>query len=122
MKAKHRYPDLASIGQGGVTMYAIIETGGKQYRVQEGDTLKVELLNAEAGQTVEIDKVLMLNKDGQVKVGNPFVAGAKVAVTVQEHGRGKKIVVFKYKAKKNYRRKQGHRQPYTEVVVEKIFA
>jgi len=103
-------------------MYAIIETGGKQYRVQEGDTLKVELLNVEAGQTVEIDKVLMVNKDGQVKVGNPFVAGAKVAVKVQEHGKGKKITVFKYKAKKNYRRKQGHRQPYTEVVVEKILA
>jgi len=103
-------------------MYAIIETGGKQYRVQEGDTLKVELLDAEAGQTVEIDKVLMVNKDGQVKVGNPFVAGAKVTVKVKEHGKGKKIVVFKYKPKKNYRRKQGHRQPYTEVVVEKILA
>jgi large subunit ribosomal protein L21 len=103
-------------------MYAIIETGGKQYKVQEGDTLKVELLDAEVGQTVEIDKVLMVNKDGQVKVGNPFVAGAKVALKVQEHGKGKKIVVFKYKPKKNYRRKQGHRQPYTAVVVEKILA
>lgn len=103
-------------------MYAIIETGGKQYKVQEGDILKVELLDAEAGQTVEIDKVLMVNKDGQVKVGNPFVAGAKVALKVQEHGKGKKIIVFKYKPKKNYRRKQGHRQPYTEVVVEKILA
>ncbi|NLT94423.1 MAG: 50S ribosomal protein L21 [Clostridia bacterium] len=103
-------------------MYAIIETGGKQYKVQEGDSLKVELLDAEVGQTVEIDKVLMVNKDGQVKVGNPFVAGAKVALKVQEHGKGKKIVVFKYKPKKNYRRKQGHRQPYTKVVVEKIYA
>lgn len=103
-------------------MYAIIETGGKQYKVQEGDTLRVELLDAEVGQTVEIDKVLMVNKDGQVKVGNPYVAGAKVELKVQEHGKGKKIIVFKYKPKKNYRRKQGHRQPYTAVVVEKILA
>ncbi|MDK2824392.1 MAG: large subunit ribosomal protein [Clostridia bacterium] len=101
-------------------MYAIIETGGKQYKVQEGDTLKVELLNAEAGATVEIDKVLMVNKDGELKVGNPFVAGAKVSLKVQEHGKGKKIVVYKYKPKKNYRRKQGHRQPFSKVVVEKI--
>jgi len=109
--------------QGGVTiMYAIIETGGKQYKVQEGDTLKVELLDVEAGQPVEIDKVLMVSKDGQVKVGNPFVAGAKVTLKVEDHGRGKKIIVYKYKAKKNYRRKQGHRQPYTAVVVEKILA
>ncbi|KJS82048.1 MAG: 50S ribosomal protein L21 [Peptococcaceae bacterium BICA1-8] len=103
-------------------MYAIIETGGKQYKVQEGDTLKVELLDVEAGQPVEIDKVLMVSKDGQVKVGNPFVAGAKVTLKVEDHGRGKKIIVYKYKAKKNYRRKQGHRQPYTAVVVEKILA
>lgn len=103
-------------------MYAIIETGGKQFKVQEGDTLKVELLDAEVGQAVEIDKVLLVNKDGQVQVGNPFVAGAKVTLKVQEHGKGKKIIVFKYKAKKNYRRKQGHRQPFTKVVVEKIVA
>jgi large subunit ribosomal protein L21 len=103
-------------------MYAIIETGGKQYKVQEGDALKVELLDAEVGHTVEIDKVLMVSKDDQVKVGNPFVSGAKVVLKVQEHGKGKKIIVFKYKAKKNYRRKQGHRQPFTAVVVEKILA
>lgn len=103
-------------------MYAIIETGGKQFKVQEGDTLKVELLDAEVGQAVEIDKVLLVNKDGQVQVGNPFIAGAKVTLKVQEHGKGKKIIVFKYKAKKNYRRKQGHRQPFTKVVVEKIVA
>jgi len=103
-------------------MYAIIETGGKQYKVEEGDILKVELLDAEADQTVEIDKVLMVSKDGQVKVGNPFVVGARVTLKVAEHGRGKKIIVFKYKSKKNYRRKQGHRQPYTEVVVEEILA
>lgn len=103
-------------------MYAIIQTGGKQYRVQEGDVLKVEKLNAEADQTVEINEVLAVSKDGQLTVGAPTVAGAKVVLKVQEHGKGKKIVVFKYKPKKNYRRKQGHRQPFTKVVVEKIEA
>lgn len=101
-------------------MYAIIETGGKQYRVQEGDTLKVELLDAEKGNTIELDKVLMIVNDSDVKVGNPYVEGATVTLKVNGHGKGKKIVVYKYKAKKNYRKKQGHRQPYTEVVVEKI--
>ncbi|MFZ5945943.1 MAG: 50S ribosomal protein L21 [Bacillota bacterium] len=103
-------------------MYAIIETGGKQFKVQEGDTLKVELLDAEAGSAVEIDKVLLVNKDGQVKVGNPFVEGAKVTLKVKDHGKGPKLVVYKYKPKKNYRKKQGHRQPFTEVVVDKIQA
>lgn len=103
-------------------MYAIIETGGKQFKVQEGDVLNVELLAAEVGSTVVIDRVLMVNKDGKVQVGNPTVAGAKVSLKVEEHGKGKKIVVFKYKSKKNYRKKQGHRQPFTKVVVEKIEA
>ncbi len=103
-------------------MYAIIETGGKQFKVEEGDVLKVELLHAEAGETVEINKVLMVNKDGQVTVGAPYVDGAKVSLKVEENGKGKKIVVFKYKAKKNYRKKKGHRQPYTKVTVEKIEA
>lgn len=103
-------------------MYAVIETGGKQFKVQEGDVLRVELLHAEAGETVVIDKVLMVNKDGQLSVGAPYVAGAKVSLKVEENGKGKKIVVFKYKAKKNYRKKKGHRQPYTKVTVEKIEA
>ncbi len=103
-------------------MYAIIETGGKQFKVEEGDVLKVELLHAEAGETVEINKVLMVNKDGQVTVGAPYVDGAKVTLKVEENGKGKKIVVFKFKAKKNYRKKKGHRQPYTKVTVEKIEA
>ena len=103
-------------------MYAIIETGGKQFKVEEGDVLKVELLHAEAGETVEINKVLMVKKDGQVTVGAPYVDGAKVTLKVEENGKGKKIVVFKYKAKKNYRKKKGHRQPYTKVTVEKIEA
>lgn len=103
-------------------MYAIIETGGKQYRVQEGDILRIEKLEADEGQTVELDKVLAVNKDGQLICGAPLVAGAKAVVKVLEQGRGKKIIVFKYKAKKNYRRKKGHRQPFTRVVVEKIEA
>jgi len=103
-------------------MYAVIETGGKQYKVQEGDVLQVELLHAEAGETVEINKVLMVNKDGELNVGAPYIDGAKVTLKVEENGKAKKVVVFKFKAKKNYRRKKGHRQPFTKVVVEKIEA
>lgn len=101
-------------------MYAIIATGGKQYKVEEGQTLDVELLHAEAGETVEVDSVLMLNKDGAVVTGKPYVEGAKVTLKVVENGKAPKITVFKYKAKKNYRRKKGHRQPYTRVTVESI--
>lgn len=101
-------------------MYAIIETGGKQYTVKEGDVLKVEKLAVEPGQTVEIDQVLAIIKDGQMTVGAPTVDGAKAVLKVVEHGKGDKIIVFKYKPKKNYRKKQGHRQPFTKVVVEKI--
>ncbi len=103
-------------------MYAVIETGGKQFRVEEGNVLFVEKLEANVGDTVTIDKVLLVEKDGVVKVGTPVVDGAKAVLKVVEHGKGKKIVVFKYKPKKNYRRKQGHRQPYTKVVVEAIQA
>jgi len=103
-------------------MFAVIETGGKQYKVQEGDVLRVEKLAVEEGSTVVLDKVLAVEKDGDFKVGTPVVDGAKVTLKVMEHGKGKKIIVFKYKAKKNYRRKNGHRQPYTKVVVEKIEA
>ncbi len=103
-------------------MYAIIETGGKQFRVQEGDTLYVEKLAAEPGATVQINKVLAVQKDGSLQLGNPLVEGASVNVAVVRHGRGKKIIVFKYKAKKNYRRKKGHRQAFTQVTVEKINA
>ncbi|MDD2498761.1 MAG: 50S ribosomal protein L21 [Desulfitobacteriaceae bacterium] len=103
-------------------MYAIIETGGKQYRVAEGDVLRVEKLSVEPEQTVEIEKVLAVNKDGAMSVGSPVVPGAKVVLKVLEHGKDKKIIVFKYKAKKNIRKKQGHRQPFTKVQVEKIEA
>ncbi|MBU5677713.1 50S ribosomal protein L21 [Alkaliphilus sp. MSJ-5] len=103
-------------------MYAIIETGGKQYRVQEGDTLFVEKLEANQGDVVTIDSVLAVSKDGKLTVGSPVVNGAKVEAKVVEQGKGKKIIVFKYKPKKDYRRKQGHRQPYTKLVIEKINA
>lgn len=103
-------------------MYAVIETGGKQFRVEEGNVLYVEKLDANVGDSVTIDKVLMLEKDGVVKVGTPVVDGAKAVLKIVEHGRGEKIIVFKFKSKKNYRRKQGHRQPYTKVVVEAIQA
>ena len=103
-------------------MYAVIETGGKQYRVAQGDVLKVEKLDANVGDSVAIEKVLLVEKDGSVQVGTPVVAGAKAVVKVVEHGKGDKIIVFKYKPKKNYRRKQGHRQPFSKVVVESIEA
>ncbi len=101
-------------------MYAIIETGGKQYKVQEGDILNVEKLDVQEGETVEIDRVLAVVKDGEVTVGRPVVEGAKAVLKVLEHGKAEKILVFKYKPKKNYRRTYGHRQPYTKVAVEKI--
>ncbi|ADG83368.1 50S ribosomal protein L21 [Thermincola ferriacetica] len=103
-------------------MYAIVATGGKQYRVKEGDVLLVEKLNANEGETLEIKEVLAVSKDGDLKVGTPLVEGAKVVFKVLGQTKGKKIIVFKYKPKKNYRRKAGHRQPYTKVVVEKIEA
>jgi large subunit ribosomal protein L21 len=103
-------------------MYAIVETGGKQYKVAEGDVLFIEKLDVEDGAEVTLDKVLLVNKDGNVVVGSPTVAGATVTAKVLKHGKAKKIIVFKYKAKKNYRRKQGHRQPYTQVQIAKINA
>jgi large subunit ribosomal protein L21 len=102
-------------------MYAIIETGGKQIKVEEGQVIYVEKLGTEQGETVTFDKVLFVGGDN-VKVGSPTVDGATVTGKVEKHGRQKKITVFKYKAKKNYRKKQGHRQPYTKVVIDKINA
>lgn len=102
-------------------MYAIIETGGKQYRVQEGERLFVEKLPADAGDAVTFDRVLAVGGDGEeLAVGHPMVEGARVTGKVLKQTRGKKIIVFKYKSKKNYRRKQGHRQPLTQVVIDKI--
>ena len=103
-------------------MYAIVKTGGKQYKVAEGDTIFVEKLEAGAGESVVFDQVLTVVNDADVKVGRPMVDGAKVTGKVVAHGKGKKILVFKYKAKSNYRKRQGHRQPFTKVVIEKIEA
>lgn len=102
-------------------MYAIIETGGKQLKVEEGKSIVVEKLAAEAGDTVTFDKVLFVGGE-TVKVGAPTVDGATVTAKVVEQGRDKKIIVFKFKKRKNYRRKQGHRQPFTKVIIEKINA
>ncbi|ERT61939.1 MULTISPECIES: 50S ribosomal protein L21 [Megasphaera] len=101
-------------------MYAIIETGGKQYRVQEGDNIFVEKLAGDVDSEVVFDQVLAVGNDGDIKIGSPVVAGAKVTAKVLAQGKEKKILVFKYKAKSNYRRRQGHRQPFTKVAIEKI--
>ncbi|MBJ6362934.1 50S ribosomal protein L21 [Paenibacillus sp. GCM10012307] len=103
-------------------MYAIIETGGKQYKVQEGDVLYIEKLEVNEGDSVTFDRVLAVSKGEGLVTGTPVVAGASVSATVEKHGKGQKIIVYKYKAKKNYRRKQGHRQPYTKVTIGKIQA
>ena len=101
-------------------MHAIIETGGKQYKVAEGDTLFIEKLPNEAGDAVTFDKVLAILDGDKATFGTPVVEGAKVDASVVKNGKGKKIIVFKYKPKQNYRRKQGHRQPYTKVTIGKI--
>lgn len=103
-------------------MYAIIETGGKQYKVQEGDVVFIEKLSAEEGEAVVFDKVLAISGEDSFKAGSPVIEGASVNAKVLGHGKDKKIIVFKYKPKKGYRRKQGHRQPYTKVQIEKINA
>lgn len=103
-------------------MYAIVKTGGKQYKVSEGDVIYIEKLDVADGEKVVFDEILVVSKDGDVKVGSPVVSGAKVEGTVVKNGRGKKIIVFKYKPKKDYRKKQGHRQPYTKVQIDKILA
>jgi large subunit ribosomal protein L21 len=101
-------------------MNAIIVTGGKQYKVAEGEAVYIEKLNAEAGETVVFDQVLAI-LDGETNTfGTPVVEGAKVEATVEKNGKGKKVMIFKYNPKKGYRRRQGHRQPYTKVVITKI--
>ena len=101
-------------------MYAIIESCGKQYKVAQGDVVFFEKLDAEEGKKVTFDKVVLVSDEGKVQVGNPYVKSMKVEGKVIAHGKGKKIIVFKYKPKKNYRRKQGHRQPYTKVEITAI--
>ena len=102
-------------------MYAIIATGGKQYKVSEGDVIKVEKLDAKVGESFTFDQVLIVN-NGEVKVGDPTVAGASVEASVVSEGRGKKVIVYRYKRKSGYHKKNGHRQAYTQVKIEKINA
>lgn len=103
-------------------MYAVIQNGGKQFKVAEGDVVRMERINADVDSVVEAEQVLMIADGSDVKVGKPVVEGAKVTLKVAGHGKGEKVKIFKYKPKAGYRKRQGHRQPYTEVVVEKIEA
>lgn len=101
-------------------MYAIITTGGKQYKVIEGESVRVEKLGLEDGDVVTFDQVLMISNEGETKVGSPFLEAVTVTGTVKKNGKGKKVIIFKYKPKKSYSKKKGHRQPFTEVVIDKI--
>jgi large subunit ribosomal protein L21 len=103
-------------------MYAVITTGGKQYRVSEGSVLRIEKLEAAEGASVEFDQVLLVGQGADVQVGAPLVAGAKVTATVQAHGKGDKVRIVKFRRRKHYLRQKGHRQPYTEVKVTGISA
>lgn len=103
-------------------MYAVIQTGGKQYRVAEGQMLQIEKVSGEPGDAVTFDQVLMVGGDGKAKVGRPLVSGAKVNAQIVAHDRDKKIIVFKFRRRKKYRCKNGHRQPYTEVKITGIEA
>jgi large subunit ribosomal protein L21 len=101
-------------------MYAMVEIKGKQYRAEEGDLLKVDKFDAETGEVVELDSVLMVSSDSDVKIGEPYIDGAKIKATVEGHGKDKKIVVLKFKRRKNYKRKKGHRQQYSLLRVKEI--
>ncbi len=101
-------------------MYAVIQTGGKQYRVKEGEYLKIETLPAETGEQVEFDKVLLIQSDAGVKVGRPFIEGGKVTATIRAHGRHKKVNIIKFRRRKHYMKRQGHRQNYTEIQITGI--
>jgi large subunit ribosomal protein L21 len=103
-------------------MHAVLATGGKQFRVTEGDVIYVEKLIAEVDSTVELNEVLAVETEDGIKIGTPVVEGAKVIAKVVAQGKAKKVIVFKYKSKKDYRRKNGHRQPYTKLIIEKIEA
>lgn len=101
-------------------MYAVVELGGKQYRVTEGDMLEIEKINSDVDETFDVECVMACSDGKALKVGKPYLEDSKVTAKVVEHGKGKKVIIFKYKAKKDYRKKQGHRQPYTLIKIEKI--
>src|SRR5688572_15968445 len=101
-------------------MFAVISTGGKQYRVQEGSVLRVEKLTADAGASVDFDQVLMTGEGASVKLGAPFLSGGKVTATIQSHGKGDKVTIVKFRRRKHYKREKTHRQPYTEIKITKI--
>ena len=101
-------------------MYAVIETGGKQYRVEPGDTVVVETLPGESGDAVEFDRVLLISDDESVAVGRPVIEGARVTGQIVEHGLGEKLTVYKFKRRKNYRKRNGHRQQYTAVKINEV--
>ncbi len=103
-------------------MYAIMEAGGTQHKVAVGDVVKTQLIHEEEGNEVTFENILMVNNDGELKVGNPYVKNAKVKAKVVENGKDKKVIIFKYKPKKDYRRKQGHRQPYTMIEITEIIS
>lgn len=103
-------------------MYAIVETGGKQYKAMVGATIDVEKLDAEVGQAIELERVLMVAQEGHIRVGRPVLEDVKVSATVLEHGRRRKVIIFKYRAKQRYRRKAGHRQTYTRLRIDRIEA
>lgn len=103
-------------------MLAIIRTGGKQYKISEGDKIKIEKIEGEKGKTIILDDVLLVEKNKEIKIGQPKVANAKVSAKITDQGKGEKVVIFKYKPKKRYKKKTGHRQPYTEVEIKSIGA
>ena len=103
-------------------MYAVIQTGGKQYRVSEGMTLKVEKINADEGSSIELDKVLMITNGDNVQVGTPYLEGGSVTATIKQHGKGKKVQIVKFKRRKHHLKRQGHRQQFTELEITGISA
>lgn len=119
-KPEFTVPNPASSVQGGVQMYAIIETGSKQYKVKEGDVIKVEKLNVESGEKYQFDSVLAYVNDDNMTFGSPYIEGAKVEASVLEQGRDKKVIVYKYKSKKGFHKKKGHRQPFTKLKIDAI--
>jgi large subunit ribosomal protein L21 len=103
-------------------MYAVIKTGGKQYKVSEGQTLKVEKIDAEEGASIDLSEILMIADGDDVKIGKPFIEGGNVSATITSHGRGKKVNIVKFKRRKHHRKQMGHRQSYTEIKIDRISA